>query len=60
LVLLVADKKAQEAKKTKGDELDEADSRPKKAPPKGKASAKSQAKTNGKVGTKSNGKHGKR
>jgi hypothetical protein len=53
--LLAADKKAQETKKTKGNELDDSDSRPKKAT-KGKAPAKPRAKTNGKVGAKSNGK----
>ena len=54
--MLAADKKAQEAKKTKGNEVDDSDPRPKKAPPKGKASAKPQAKTNGKVAAKSKGK----
>jgi len=51
-----SDKKAQEIKKGKGNELDDSDSRPKRAPPKGKATAKPQAKTNGKAGARSNGK----
>ena len=54
MTLLAADKKAQEVKKTKGNESDDSDARPKKkAPPKGKAPAKPPAKTNGKVAGKS-------
>jgi len=54
MTLLVADKKAQETKKTKGNESDGSDARPKKkAPPKGKAPAKPSAKANGKVARKS-------
>jgi len=52
VTFLAADKKAQEAKKTKGNESDDSDARPKKkAPPKGKAPAKPPAK-NGKVAKK--------
>lgn len=56
LTSLAADKKVQEEKKAKGDELDGSNSRTKRAPPKGKVPAKPQTKTNGKVGKKSNGK----
>lgn len=55
-MFLAADKKAQEAKKVKGNESDGSDARPKKkappkAPPKGKAPAKPPAK-NGKAANK--------
>lgn len=59
VTFLAADKKAQEAKKVKGNESDGSDARPKKkAPPKGKAPAKPPAKTNGKAAgkPKANGK----
>lgn len=52
VTLLAADKKAQEVK-TKGNESDDSDARPKKkAPQKGKAPAKPPAKANGKVARK--------
>jgi len=54
VTFLAADKKALEVKKTKGDESDGSDARPKKkAAPKGKVSAKPSTKTNGKVTGKS-------
>ena len=55
---LAADKKTQEGKKVKGNDSDDSDARPKKAPPKGKAAAKPPAKANGKVSgkAKANGK----
>lgn len=50
VTFLAADKRTQETKKVKGNESDGSDARPKKkAPPKGKASAKPTTKTNGKA-----------
>lgn len=56
VTVLSADKRTQDGKKGKGNESDHSDARPKKVPPKGKASAKPPARTNGKAGAKSNGK----
>ena len=55
VTLPVADKRTQEGKKTKGNESDNSDTRPKKVPPRARR-AKPSPKANGKVSRKFKGK----